>query len=114
MGGQMSKYSNETAMVDEIGFDSRKEARRYKELKLLEKGGVIKDLRLQPHYELQPKYKKNGSTVRSITYVADFEYYDNEKQKLVIEDVKGMKTKTYRLKKKIFEYKYPDLEITEV
>lgn len=109
-----SKYGNKKVKVDGYTFDSKKEARRYGELKLLLKGGVIKDLKLQPRYELQPSYKKNGKTIRKIEYIADFEYYDNEKQKLVIEDVKGMKTNTYKLKKKIFEYVYQDKEIKEI
>ena len=109
-----SKYRAIKTVVDGITFDSRKEGRRYRELRLLEKAGVIKDLCLQPHFLLQEAYKKNGKTVRKIEYIADFSYYDLEKDKFVVEDVKGLKTDVYRLKKKIFEFKYPDLEISEI
>lgn len=108
------KYYNKKTEVDGITFDSKLEAQRYRELKVLEKAGYIKDLKLQPKYELQPSYKKNGKTIRKIEYIADFSYFDNELNKLVVEDTKGFKTDVYRLKKKMFEYKYPELTITEI
>ena len=110
----MSKYHSKKVIVDGITFDSKREANRYCELKLLEKGGKIKDLKLQHHFELQPSFRKNGKTIRAITYVADFVYFDLERMKNVVEDVKGYKTDVYQLKKKMFEYKYPDLNIIEV
>lgn len=109
-----SKYNAKKTVVDGITFDSRKEGRRYRELRLLEQAGVIEDLCLQPHFLLQDSYSKNGRAVRKIEYIADFSYYDLEKKKFVVEDVKGLKTDVYKLKKKIFEYKYPDLEISEI
>jgi hypothetical protein len=110
----MSKYGNNKVIVDGIKFDSKLEARRYIELKLLEKAKIIKDLNLQVPFELIPSYKKNGKTIRAAKYIADFVYYDNEKEKQIIEDTKGFKTEEYKLKKKLFEYKYRDLEITEI
>lgn len=109
-----SKYRAIKTVIDGVTFDSRKEGRRYRELRLLERSGVIKDLCLQPRFLLQEAYSKNGKAVRKIEYIADFSYYDLEKDKFVVEDVKGVKTDVYRLKKKIFEYKYPDLEISEI
>ncbi|MGO3751192.1 MAG: DUF1064 domain-containing protein [Peptoniphilaceae bacterium] len=109
-----SKYKAKKTKVDGITFDSRKEANRYKELKLLERAGVIKSLELQPKFLLQEEYIKDGKTIKEITYKADFMYYDGEKNKVVIEDVKGFKTDVYRLKKKLFEYKYKNLKIMEV
>lgn len=108
------KYKAVKTTVDGIKFDSKKEARRYQELKLLEKAGVIKDLGLQPNFLLQDKFKKNGKTYRKIEYIADFIYWDCEKNCTVIEDVKGLKTQVYSIKKKLFEFKYPDLEIREI
>lgn len=108
-----AKYHNSKTIIDGIKFDSKKEATRYKELKLLLKNGEIKELELQPRFTLQPKYRKNGKTIRKIEYVADFSYKD-KKGKHIIEDVKGIKTEVYKLKKKIFEYKYPTLEIKEI
>lgn len=110
----MNKYGNHKIIVDGIKFDSKLEAHRYMELKLLEKAKIIKELKLQVPFELIPSYKKNGKTIRAIKYIADFVYYDNEKKQQVIEDTKGMKTKEYMLKKKIFEYRYRDLEIKEI
>jgi hypothetical protein len=110
----MSKYGSKKTTIDGIVFDSKREANRYCELKLLEKAGKIKDLKLQHQFVLQPPFKKNGKTIRAITYVADFVYFDLERMRNVVEDVKGYKTDVYQLKKKMFEYKYPDLTIVEV
>ena len=110
----MSKYHSKKVIVDGITFDSKKEAIRYQELKILERAGTIKDLRLQYQFILQPPFRKNGKAIRAITYVADFVYFDNERMKNVVEDVKGFKTDVYTLKRKMFEYKYPDLTIIEV
>ena len=101
------KYYNQKTLINGIKFDSKKEAKRYTELKLLEKAHIIKELELQKKFELQPKYKnKNGEHIRAITYIADFYYYDNEKQEYVVEDTKGFRTEVYKIKKKMFEYKY--------
>lgn len=109
------KYHNKIVEVDNIKFASKKEAKRYNELKWLEKAKLIKDLELQKSFELQSKYvNNNGEHIRAITYVCDFYYYDNEKQKYIVEDTKGFRTDVYKLKKKIFEYKYPNLTIKEI
>lgn len=110
----MSKYHSKKMIIDGITFDSKREANRYCELKLLEKAGKIKDLQLQHQFVLQPSFKKKGKSIRAITYVADFVYFDLERMKNVVEDVKGYKTDVYQIKKKMFEYKYPDLTIIEV
>ncbi len=108
-----SKYRNKKVVVDGITFDSLKESKRYKELKELEHYGYIKDLELQPKFLIQGKYKKNGKTIRAIHYIADFRYFDVEKGKYVIEDVKGVKTDVYKLKKKLVEKIY-DIEVVEI
>jgi hypothetical protein len=110
----MSKYQSKKTIVDGIAFDSKAEARRYCELKMLEKAGEIADLQLQFAFQLQPPFRKNGKTIRAINYIADFVYTDTRKCRIVVEDVKGFKTKEYQLKKKLFEYKYPDLTIVEI
>jgi hypothetical protein len=106
-----SKYKNKKVTIDGIEFDSIKEGNRYAELKLLEKVGIIKDLELQPKFELIPKYKIGGRSVRKMEYVADFKYIENGK--VVIEDVKGMKTEVYKIKKKLFEFQY-GIEVREI
>lgn len=108
------KYFNKKILVDNIVFASKKEAKRYNELKMLEKAHIISNLELQKTFELQPKYVNCiGQHIRAITYVADFYYFDNEKQQYVIEDTKGFRTEVYKIKKKLFEYKY-DMIIKEI
>ena len=109
----MLKYHSKKVEVDGIIFDSKREAKRYQELKLLERAGAIKDLELQPVFELQPSFKKNGKTHRAITYKADFMFTTSEGD-CIIEDVKGYKTEVYKIKKKLFEYKYPEYTIKEI
>lgn len=80
------------------------------------KQGLIKDLELQKEYLLQDKFVINGKTRRKITYRADFAYYDIKEGKQHVVDVKSKftaKEKVYRLKKKLFEYKY-GIELEEV
>ena len=106
------KYHAKKTIVDGITFDSKHEAEVYATLKMLEKGGVIKNLTLQPRYLLQEAFEKDGKKYRKIEYVADFQF--EEKGKVKVWDAKGMKTDVYKLKKKMFEYKYKDLTIEEV
>lgn len=111
-----SKYKNKKVVVNGIKFDSQKEARYYTSLLLLERTGRIKDLRRQVKYELQPSFKLNSKTIRAINYIADFVYYDTKNECIKVIDVKGSKetlTDVYKLKKKLFEYKY-QIEIEEV
>lgn len=108
------KYKNIKTTLDGIKFDSRKEAKRYNELKLMERCGLIKNLELQKPYELQPSFKKHNKTYRAIKYIADFVYYDVEREQIVVEDTKGYRTDVYKIKKKLFEYKYPELELREL
>jgi hypothetical protein len=107
------KYNNKKTTVEGIIFDSKKEANRYLELKLLEKAGQIKDLELQPKFELLPTVRRNGKTYRKCTYIADFKYFDIKESKYIVEDVKGFKTKEFRLKEKMFVAKYDyELKLT--
>lgn len=108
------KYGNRQTVIDGIVFDSALEARRYSELKLLERAGLIKDLRIQPKFTLQPAFEKCGKKYREISYIADFLYFDVDTGVTVVEDTKGFKTDVYKLKKKMFEFRFPELEIREV
>ena len=105
MTKRYTKYKNKKVTIDNIKFDSKKEARRYEELKLMEKTGLITNLVLQPRYELLKGFKRRGKTHRKIEYIADFKYFDNERQVEVIEDVKGVSTSVFSLKMKLFLYK---------
>lgn len=97
-------------IIDGIKFDSQKEGNRYLELKLLQRAGEIKDLKIHPRYLLQPSFEKNGKKYRKIEYVADFAYTEKNGN-LVVEDTKGVQTETFKIKHKLFEYRYPDLEL---
>ena len=104
-----NKYGNKKIIVDGIQFDSIKESARYRELKLLERAGEIQELELQPRFLLLEGFKKNGKTYRKIDYIADFKYI--EKGQVIVEDVKGKETDVFKLKHKLFEYKYLDYEL---
>lgn len=107
-----SKYGAVKTTVDGITFDSAKEAKRYGELKLLERAGKIDSLVLQPVFEIFVDVSQDGDRrVRICDYRADFQYY--RKRERIVEDVKGMKTPVYRIKKKLVEALY-DLTITEI
>lgn len=93
-----NKYRAIKAVVDGITFDSKKEARRYGQLKLLARAGKISELKLQPRFDLIVNGCKCGF------YKADFEYIEDGKR--VVEDVKGMKTPIYNLKKKLVKAIY--------
>ncbi len=123
------KYHNiKTKTFDGIKFDSRKEARRWWELKLLERAGDIKDLQRQVKYILIPaqyetieRYSKKGERLkdgaklieRECSYVADFRYVDLRTDETVVEDTKGVKTKDYIIKRKLMLFIYK-IKIKEV
>ena len=106
-----SKYKNKRTKIDGIVFDSKKEAERYVELKLLERSGVISNLQRQVCFEIVPKTSKNK---RARFYVADFLYEVNGRK--IIEDVKSIITKknpVYSLKKAIVLWRYPEFDFRE-
>ena len=104
--GGKSKYRATKTVVDGITFDSKKEAKRYAELKLMERAGAIRDLQRQVRYELIPAFDCDGKHYRSATYIADFVYTDVKTGKKIVEDVKGMRTDVYKLKAKMFAHRY--------
>ena len=101
-----NKYGAVKTKVDGILFDSKAEASRYMVLVLLERQGEIQRLELQPKFDCIVNSKKICS------YRADFRYFTN--RGVVVEDVKGMKTPVYRIKKKLVEALYPGVKIQEV
>ncbi len=103
-----AKYRAEPTALDGHKFASKKEANRYAELKLMEKAKLIFDL------ELQPVLACIVNGVHVCDYIADFRYRENHGLKLqVTEDVKGVRTPVYRLKKKLVKA-CRGVEITEV
>lgn len=126
----MNKYGNKKVVIDGEVFDSKREAKRYKELQLLEKCGAISDLKRQVTYELIPvqreestrvytKGRKKGQPIegkvieKAVTYIADFVYTDTTTGKQVVEDSKGFHTKDYILKRKMLLY-FHGIKIQEV
>ena len=110
------KYHNKKVTLDGIEFDSRKEANRWFELRMLERAGEIQALQRQVKYILIPKqvetYERYGKTGKRLAdgerviekecaYYADFVYMDNRTRKLVVEDTKGMRTDAYIIKRKL-------------
>lgn len=108
-----SKYHNTKVTVGGERFDSKKEAERWWELQLLERAGEIRDLQRQVRFELIPTQRtKSGKKVPPTYYIADFTYTTRAGQKTV-EDVKGIRTDVYKLKKKLMLYRH-GIEIQEV
>ena len=119
----MSKYNSRKTLIDGITFDSRKEAARYRELMLLQRAGQISNLRLQVRFELIPaqyavtgevyskgprkgRPKRGKCIENAVVYVADFVYTENGRT--IVEDTKGMRTKDYIIKRKLFRWRYGD------
>jgi hypothetical protein len=102
-----SKYGNNKRVVDDIEFDSEKEADYYRKLKILLKAGKIGFLELQVPYELNP-----GGT-HSLKYIADFVFVDSETGEKKVVDVKGFRTAVYRKKRRLM-WKIYKIKIIEV
>lgn len=103
--GKRNKFGARKTIVDGITFHSKKEAKRYGELKVLLNLGVIEKLTLQERFTIAVKGKK------ICTYIADFTYTEKthgEPPRAVIEDVKGMLTDVFKLKWKLMQVIYPD------
>lgn len=103
----MTKFGNKKTSIDGFKFDSQAEARRYRELRVFEFAGVIRNLEMHPVFAI----KVNGKHV--CKYYADFAYWDNKGGKRIVEDVKGVRTAVYKLKKKMVEAMY-SITITEI
>jgi hypothetical protein len=109
------KYNAKPTLIDGIRFASQREGLRYVTLKQMERAGEISRLELQPKYDLLawmggPECNACGIVGR---YIADFRYVLNATGETVIEDAKGFKTDTYKLKKKIVEANY-GIKVREV
>ncbi len=108
-----SKFHNRKTLYNGVVYDSKKEAKRGYELDILQRAGFICNLERQRPFELQEFFKLRGTSIRAITYVADFYYFDNVKKVWVVEDTKGFRTDVYKLKKKLFLHKYPEILFIE-
>lgn len=111
--GSTSKYRAQPTVIDNLRFDSLKESRRYLSLKLLLQLRQISNLEIQPSFPLEQVNLATGEITSCGHYVADFRYYDKRAGAVVVEDVKGMRTPVYRLKKKWVEAQH-GIRITEL
>ena len=104
------KHQSNTRGNTRVGvFDSKAEARRYDELLLLEQAGTITGMVIHPTYELQSAFTDaSGTRHKAISYEGDFGY--TEGGRAVVEDVKGYRTETFRIKEKLFRFRYPEID----
>jgi predicted nuclease of restriction endonuclease-like RecB superfamily len=114
MVGKRHKYNAKSIAVDGHNFASVKESKRYVELRNMKADGLISNLELQPRFSWKTIYEANGRSMENnrYHYRADFRYLDGD-GKVIVEDVKGWRTKEYLRKKKIVECLY-DLQIVEI
>lgn len=113
---QENKYLNEINEYMGVTFHSKAERERYKDLVLMEKAGEIRDLKRQVKFDLLPTMRGKYRTERAVHYYADFTYYKvnpEGKDEYVVEDVKGVQTDLYKLKRKLMLYR-KDISIYEV
>ena len=109
---RLDKYGRKKKEVDGIMFDSTSEANAYMVLKIWLKAGAISDLRLQPVFTLQEKFKDHrGKTVRSHRYTADFQFFDNVTRRTRYIDVKGIITPAFKRSMLELKDRYPGVEI---
>lgn len=110
------KYRAKKTTIGDIAFPSAKEAQYYVDLKLLQRAGEVVKIELQPEFVLQEAYRdKNGKHIRAIKYRADFRvtYKDGRVVVIDVKPSKDFNTREYQLKKKMFLYRYPDIEFEE-
>jgi hypothetical protein len=107
----VTKYNANKVKLDGIKFDSQMESLYYKHLKILEKANIISFFVCHPQYILQDSYRNDeGVKIRAIKYIADFEVtYPDGRVEIV--DIKGKETEVFKIKKKLFEYRYPGKKI---
>jgi hypothetical protein len=106
-GEKSPKYGNKKTELDGLKFDSKKEAGRYQELKILAAAGEITELEMQVRFDL----KVNKQPV--CTYIADFTYRPAKGGDLIVEDVKGVRTRDYIIKRKLMKAVY-GIEVKEI
>lgn len=103
-----NKYNNTKTIYNGHKYDSKREAEKAQELDLMKQAGEVIDWTPHPRYLLIPRYRnKDGKIVRPICYIPDFwvKYPDGSE---VVIDIKGFQTPEFKLKKKMFDYRYKD------
>ena len=108
----MTKFGNVPTVLFNVKFDSAAEAWYYPILLERLEAGEIKDLHLQPRYELLPAFERDGKRIAATFYQADFDFLEGDAR--IVLEVKGHETAVWRLKKKMFLHKYPNLVLRVV
>ena len=105
---RLAKFGNVKKCIDGITFDSALEADAYQIIKQWERAGIITELKLQPEFTLQESFKDQfGKTHRAIKYRADFSFRRVGELLRTVVDAKGILTKEFRTKEKLFRERYP-------
>ncbi len=125
-----NKYGSKKVEIDGIVFDSKREAKRFQELLLLERAGAIQGLNRQVKFVLIPEQREATNEIytkgmkkgcfkpgklleRECAYIADFVYFDHGLGKIVVEDTKGFQTKDYIIKRKLMLFRH-GIQIKEI
>lgn len=106
------KFNNKKTEIDGILFDSQLESKYYEYLLALRGRGIVLEIETQPVFLLLPSFRKDKRTIRKIVYKADFRVtYSDGRQEIVDVKTQATMTKEFRIKWKLFDYYYPDLEL---
>lgn len=109
-----SKYGNRRVSHDGYTFDSKAERKRYDQLRLLQMAREITGLIVHPRYTILDKFTDvHGLSHREVKYIGDFEYVTSEGER-ICEDVKGVETAIFKLKRKLFCFRYPETRLVIV
>jgi len=109
MEDRVSKYNNRRVTLDGITFDSQAEARRYEQLRLLQRAGDISELNVHERIVIVPAELLDGKLERDLFYEADFTYVEHGWR--VVEDVKGVQTQLFRLKWRLLRQRWAGLKV---
>lgn len=104
------KYNARRTTLKGVSFDSKAEAARYADLLLLVRAKQIRDLEVQKRFLVFPAFRHAGKHIRGIFYVADF-FYQDARGNWIAEDVKGVETPVFKIKRKLFMHEFPQIEL---
>lgn len=118
LGRKSGKMKYHSQKVEKYGhnWDSKRELAEYEKLLVLQRQGIIRSIELQPKFELQPGYIRNGKKIQPLHYIADFKVTMPDGAVRII-DVKSTiteKNPVYRIKRKLLLYRFPDIDFAEI
>jgi hypothetical protein len=104
------KYNAQKVTDDGIIFDSKLEHKRYLQLKTLQAAGAIRELEVHKTYVLIDKEYVRGKPERAVKHELDFDYFDVQEKRRVVEEIKGVRTAVWVLKRRLFVARYPQID----